>query len=180
MRTQVLKVYTGPTATEHPDESFETNAVLSFLNVDAYIDSTNEIADKCIEVSPDGQLYTSYERWIKIKWNNDDSTTISNLRICFHGTLPQGVYLRAGYSEQYMQPTNAIRTITDYATYNFGGPNEINPDDPTTYLHVPVHKNTDDTYSSDYIVVQLVADSQKIPLYDFLKTLALEIVYEEV
>jgi hypothetical protein len=179
MRKMVLKAYTGDPPVEHPDSSFDTEATLTLLATDKYVDVATEAAKDPIIVELNGETYTSCERWLKFKWANDDTTNIANLRISFHSTLPQGVYLRVGYSKTYSKPSNEIREFTAMATFNYGGPNEIVPDDPETHLHVPVTRMPDDTYESDYVVIQLVADSHKVPLYDFLKTLAMEVSYDE-
>lgn len=177
MRTVVLKAYTGQNAQEHPDDTFNSSAFVSFLPIDDYINE-DQLDNNYLSISL-GETKTSYERWLKVIWSNDDNTRISNLRIYFSGELPPGVHLRVGTSANYSTPSNEERSYTAMKTYNAGGDKDIIEGLESSYLFVPVRQRGDGVVESDYIVLQLVVESDKIPIYDFLGSLELKIDYDE-
>lgn len=177
MRTVVLKAYTGPNRQTHPDETFNASADVNFLASDDYVPNS-QLENNFVPVVL-GQVTTSYERWLKVLWDNDDNTIIQNLRVYFSGQLPPGVYLRVGTSATYATPSNEMRSYTGQRTYNFGGPTDIIEGDETTYLFVPVVVRPDGRVESDYIVVQLVVDGDRLPTYDLVGNVDLQIDYDE-
>ncbi|MEM0369706.1 MAG: hypothetical protein QXE80_03305 [Pyrobaculum sp.] len=178
MRTVVLKAFTGADMRIHPDDSFITSAFVSFLPTDDYI-SESELNSNYLPVVL-GQVSTSCERWLKVMWDNDDNTVIKNLRVYFSGQLPPGVYLRVGTSKDYQQPSTEQRIYTAEKTFNYGGDKDIIEGVESTYLFVDVSERNDNRVESDFIVLQLVVDGDRLPTYDILGSLELKIDYDEI
>lgn len=177
MRTAVWKVYVGPDATEYPTDPL-ASAKIGFGNADVYIDDTN-YTDYRLSVKKGGIVY-SFERWFRIIWLDDDTTSITEAKLYLTGNVASGAYLRIGTASSYRQPTNTLNPETALKTYGYpGGLNEIVSSDPNTWLTVPV-KQEGNLYVTDYIVAQLVLDGNYLQTLNVFNNLQFNLWYKEV
>lgn len=177
MRTPIWKVYIGSDAMEVPGDPL-TNAVIGFGQSDVYIDNTNYTTYRLVVNK--GQIANSYERYFKIKFDNSDTTTVTEAKLYFTGSLANGAHLRLRTSSTYAAPSRTLMS-SDITRATFGYPgssNEIVQSNPATWLNIPVHQEGN-IYVTDYIIAQLVIDGNIISTLNVFNNLQFVLWYKE-
>jgi len=177
VRTAVWKVYVGANAEEFPKDPL-ASAKIAFGSEDAYFDDQNYAQYRILIKK--GEIVYSFERWFRVIFLDDDTTTIEEAKLYLTGSTAPGAYFRIGTSASYRKPSNVLNPETSLKTFGFpNGPNEIVPTNPSTWLSVRVYKQGS-VFVTDYIVAQLVLDGNYLQTLNVLNDVRFHLWYREV